>query len=308
VARRDAARAILARYQAEVEYCYPGSGERLLTAQLETVGTLLPYAFPLFRLPVEASRVTLVHSAFMADALRAEIPEARVACAPHHAPVVEVAAETLAALRRRHGLAADDVVVGVFGLLTREKRIESVARAVARAAQHVPRLRLLLVGAAPEEQELARLLGGLGLGGRAVLTGRVPWEELAAHMTLPDVVVQLRYPTARETSGALLRVLAQARPTIISDLAHQADIPDAAVVRADSTDEEGEVTRAILRLATNPALRERLGRNARAFVAREHAPARTQEAYVAAIEEALAAPDPAPRDWPAHWPRPAGHP
>ena len=195
-------------------------------------------------------------------------------------------------------------MVGVFGLLTAEKRVETVARAVARAAASLPRLRLLLVGATPEPDVLEAQLTALGVRARTIVTGRVPWEELPAYMTIPDVAVQLRYPTARETSGALLRLLAQGRPTIVSDLAHQADLPEDAVIRADVTDEEGEVTRALLRLADNVTLRERLTRNARAFVEHEHAPARTCEAYLAAIETARALPDPAPRPWPGHWPRP----
>jgi glycosyltransferase involved in cell wall biosynthesis len=301
--RRQVAEADVARYRAELEYCYPKQAERLVSVHLETIGALLPYTYPLFRLPVEASRLTAVHNGFMRDAVESEVPDARVVRIPHQAPAVSVAGETLATLRRRHGLAADDFVVGVFGLLTREKRVETVARAVARAARHLARVKLLLVGAMPEGEVLDPLLAHLGVRDRTIVTGRVAWEELSAYMTLPDVAVQLRYPTARETSGALLRLLAQGRPTIISDLAHQAEIPDDAVLRADVTDEEGEVTRAIERLAVNPALRERLSRNARAFSELEHAPARTRDAYIDAIEEAMRLPDPPARPWPAHWPR-----
>ena len=44
----------------------------------------------------------------------------------------------MAALRERLGFAPGDFVVGSFGLLTREKQIETLARAVARAAVHLP--------------------------------------------------------------------------------------------------------------------------------------------------------------------------
>ena len=43
-----------------------------------------------------------------------------------------------AAVRARHGIAADELVVGCFGLVTREKQVGVVARAVARAAVHRP--------------------------------------------------------------------------------------------------------------------------------------------------------------------------
>src|SRR5204863_5629090 len=105
-----------------------------------------------------------------------------------------------------------------------------------------------------------------------------------------DAVAHLRYPTARETSAALLRVLAQGRPTVISDLEHLADIPDDAVVRASVDDEEGELLRAILRLAEDAARRERLGTAAARFVADAHSPARCAESYAQAIEAALRPP------------------
>src|SRR5262245_3244847 len=77
-ARRDAARVPLAAYGEELAYSYPAQADRLTAVQLGTVGDLLPYAYPLFRLPVEASRATAVHNAFMADAVRSEVPHGEV--------------------------------------------------------------------------------------------------------------------------------------------------------------------------------------------------------------------------------------
>jgi hypothetical protein len=96
-------------------------------------------------------------------------------------------------------------------------------------------------------------------------------------------VLHLRFPSAGETSAALLRVLAQGRPAAVPDLANLADIPDDAVVKLDVADEEGEATRALLRLAHSPELRERLGRRAAEHVRREHAPARALDTYEAAL-------------------------
>jgi glycosyltransferase involved in cell wall biosynthesis len=205
------------------------------------------------------------------------------------------------AVRARHGVAADDFVVGCFGLLTREKEVAVVARAVARAAVHLAGVRLLLVGPAPDRDALARLLAGVGVRARAVVAGRVPFAELGAYLEAADVVAHLRYPTARETSAALLRALAQARPTVMSDLENLAEVPAAAVVRADTADEEGAVVRAILRLAGDPAARAALGGRARAFVAEEHSPLRCRASYTAALERTAARRDPALRDRPRQW-------
>jgi glycosyltransferase involved in cell wall biosynthesis len=300
--KRDAARAVLARYAQEVAYAYPEAAGRLDQAHLNTTGILLPYAYPLFRLPVEASRLVAVHNAFMAEAVRDEVADAAVAAIPMAASAVPVPPEAVASLRERLGLRPGDFVVGSFGLLTSEKGIETVARSVARAAVHRADLRLLLVGPIPDRPALAALLERHGIAARTVIAGRVPLWTLPAHMEAADMVVNLRYPTARETSAALLRLVAQGRPTVISDLEHLADIPKDAVWRADPTDEEGEVTRAILRLAASPRLRLGLSQAARRFAAREHSPERMREGYNAAIDRAARSPAPVPRaEWPAHW-------
>ena len=301
-ALRRAALGPLAAYEAELAYAYPAQAGRIAETHLGTVGTLLPYAYPLFRLPVEASRVTAVHNRFMADAVRGELPDADVVRIPHPAEGRAVAAGTTRALRARLGLADGDFVVGSFGLLTAEKRIETLARAIARAAAWLGGLRLLLVGPTPDRAGLEAQLARLGILERTIIAGRVPFEELAAHMECADLAVHLRYPTARETSGALLRLLAQGRPAVISDLEHLDEIPRDAVLRADVTDEEGEVTRAILRLAEHADARRRLGLRAAEFIRRQHAPARTLEGYENALERSRTRRDPPIRAWPSHWP------
>jgi glycosyltransferase involved in cell wall biosynthesis len=299
----EAARPSLEAWRAELTYTYPEAGERLFAAHLGTVGNLLPYAYPLFRVPVEASRLVAVHNGFMARAVRDEVEGAEVVVVPPPASATRVDRAEVIALRRRLGFADADVVVAAFGLLTPEKRIATVARAVARAAVWVPGLRLLLAGPVPDAPRLERLLGHLGVARRAVVTGRLALEALPVYVEAADIVVHLRYPTARETSAALLRVLAQGRATIVSDLEHQAGLPSGAVVRADVAREEADVTREVLRLAQDPEARAALGRRAAAFVRAEHSPDRVSEAWERALDRARERPLPRSRDWPAHWPR-----
>jgi glycosyltransferase involved in cell wall biosynthesis len=284
---RAAAEARIDEYRRELEQVYPGRGARLAAAQLGTVGQLLPYAYPLCRRPVEAARLTACHNDFMVDAVRAEVPGAEAVRIPMTMSRVAVDAGAVRALRTRFGLSAEAFVVGVFGLLTREKRVETVARAVARAAAARSDLRLLLVGPVPDRAALDTLLTRLGVAERTIVTGRVPLESLPVHIEAADLVAHLRYPSARETSAALLRVLAQGRPTVISDLEHLADVPDDAVVRAAVDDEEGELMRAILRLAETAPARTRLGAAAAGFVRDAHSPARCRDAYREALERAM---------------------
>jgi glycosyltransferase involved in cell wall biosynthesis len=300
-ALRAGTRAGVDAYAAEVAWAYPAQADRLVAAHLNTTGDLLPYAYPLFQLPVAASRVTAVHNAAMARAISDEMPGAAVTQLVMPAVRVPVSAGTVTACRRDLGIRDDELVVGCFGLLTREKRVETVARAVARAAVDFPALRLLLVGAVPDLPGLEEMLRACGVRERTTIAGRVPMASLPAHIESADVVVHLRYPTARETSAALLRVLAQGRPAVIADVDNFAEIPEDAVLRADTSDEEGAVTRALLRLAASRPLRERVGLCAAAFIAARHSSALARESYERAIEAAIAAPVPRPAGLPAHW-------
>jgi glycosyltransferase involved in cell wall biosynthesis len=285
----------------ELRYSYPAQADRLFETQLGTVGSLLPYAYPLARMPIESARLVAAHNEFMVRAIEEEAPGVAAVRVPMAVAARSVGAYPVASLRARYGLGPDDVVVAAFGLLTREKQIETVARAVARAASVMPRLRLMLVGPSPDALALDDMLRRVGVRDRTILTDRVPFWTLPAHMEAADLVVHLRYPTARETSAALLRVLAQGRPTILSDLEHWADIPEDAVVRVDLTDEEGAVTRALLQLAGDAGRRQRLGARAQAFVKAEHSPAACRAGYESAIAMAAAWPDPPAHPWPAHW-------
>jgi glycosyltransferase involved in cell wall biosynthesis len=300
-ALRDAARGGEAAYAAEAAYGYPAQARRLVAAHLNTTGDLLPYAYPLFQLPVAVSRLTAVHNAAMARAIEGEMPGTVVAQLAMPAQRMPVAAGEAAACRQALGIRDDELVVGCFGLLTREKRVETVARAVARAAADFPSLHLLLVGAVADRQRLEQTLRACGVYERTTVAGRAPMATLPVHIEAADVVVHLRYPTARETSAALLRVLAQGRPVVMSDVDNFAEVPDDAVLRADTSDEEGAVTRAILRLAASRALRDRLGRRAAAFIAEHHSPARARLSYERAIHTAVAAAVPRPAGLPLHW-------
>ena len=138
------------------------------------------------------------------------------------------AARRSAALRRRHGVAADDFVVGTLRPRSPARSGSTPSRARWRAPPRIhPGVRLLVVGPVRGPRRARRAAGRAWAWPRApIVTGRVPFSELAAHIELADAVAHLRYPTARETSAALLRVLAQGRPTIMADLEHLADVPE----------------------------------------------------------------------------------
>jgi glycosyltransferase involved in cell wall biosynthesis len=128
------------------------------------------------------------------------------------------------ALRARYGFSPGDRVIGFFGFLTSAKRAEVVLEAF-RSAKH-PRLKLLIVGEPAPNIDLAALQGE-GI----VLTGYVADEEFASYYAIADRFVNLRYPTAGETSGTLIRAFDAGKPVAVSDYAQFAELPDDCVFK-----------------------------------------------------------------------------
>jgi glycosyltransferase involved in cell wall biosynthesis len=209
---------------------------------------------------------------------------------------------------------------GVFGGLTPEKRVPQILAAFRALLPHAPSARLLLAGAPASHYDVAADVAANGLQDRVTLTGYLDADDdVTDHLAACDVALNLRWPTARETSGPWLRALAAGRATIITDLAHLGDVPSLdprtwTVQRAgsgkpeaggpvciaiDILDEDHSLRLAMRRLAADGALREQLGRAARAWWMREHSLEAMVDDYERVMHEAASRPDPVV-DLPAH--------
>ena len=114
------------------------------------------------------------------------------------------------------------------------------------------------------------LIEQFGLQDAVVMTGKVPFEQLNFYAAAMDVCVSLRYPTAGETSGAVLRMMAEAKPVVVSRVGWFAEIPDDACAKIDVDDAERELLYVTLAgLLKDSDLREALGANARRYVVEE---------------------------------------
>ncbi len=113
---------------------------------------------------------------------------------------------------------------------------------------------LLVVGAVARELDLESLAREHGVADRVHVVGFLDRSALDAAMAAADLCVNLRYPTAGETSASLLRLLAAGRPTMVSDYAQFTDLPRDCVAHVPVG--EGEVEAIAATAATLLANRE----------------------------------------------------
>jgi glycosyltransferase involved in cell wall biosynthesis len=172
------------------------------------------------------SRAVIVHNRYSADRLRSFGVRTPIHVVPHpYQPHPEAGARR-EEIRARHGFTATNRVIGLFGFLTSAKRSEVVLNAFREARADMPDLRLLVVGEAAPNIDVTAF-GGQGI----TFTGYVPDDDFPAYFAAVDRLVNLRYPTAGETSGTLIRAFEAGKPVAVSDYAQFAELPDDCVVK-----------------------------------------------------------------------------
>jgi glycosyltransferase involved in cell wall biosynthesis len=136
--------------------------------------------------------------------------------------------------------------------------------------------------------------GGGGPGEEALpgvtVTGRLELERFLLYMAAVDLAVNLRYPSAGETSGTLIRLLGLGKPAIVSKTGAFAELPPDCCAQVEVDEGEEELLyRFMLRLADDEALRRRMGDNARRHIAERHTLAGSAAAYAGFVRDVVRA-------------------
>jgi glycosyltransferase involved in cell wall biosynthesis len=276
-------------YVREMAYAYGRTGEAMARRCLETGVPLDPWSYPLFERVVDASLGIIVHNRFTRDRVLASRPLARIATIPHHLSLGGGPEVSVEGARAALGIAPGTFVVATFGFLTASKRPEVLLRAFARLRREVPGARLLIVGEVSPHDDFARVFTP-DLQEGVTVTGRLDLDRFLLHMRAVDVAVNLRHPTAGETSGTVIRLLGMGKPLIVNNTGAFAELPDDACAKVDLDETEEELLFSYLRLlASDEALRLRMGENARRHMEAHHSLAGSARAYADFLRETVAA-------------------
>ena len=179
------------------------------------------------------------------------------------------------------GIGESDKVVGILAALRPEKDHATFLRAARLVADRVPQAKFLIVGEGRMRPEIEGLIGRYGLGDRVVMTGaRSDVPELLRAM---DVFVLSSF-SVECFPNALLEAMAAGRPAVCTAVGGVPEILEESVTGflVPPHDPEALADR-LVRILSDPALAERMGRAARARVESRFSLA----ASVATAEQAL---------------------
>ncbi len=181
-------------------------------------------------------------------------------------------------LARRLGIRPDDVVVAHLSNLGPLKRPLDVVESAGRALAVDPRLVYLVVGDGPYREPMEARARGLGIAARMRFVGWIDHRDVAGHLRLADVVLM---PSEREgLSLVYLETQAVGRVLVATDIpAAREVVADGATGLLARCGDVDDLAAKTLRAAGDPALREAIGRAARA-AAQAHATPRILAEYV----------------------------
>jgi len=313
-----------ADYRAELAWSEPAVSPDAAELAIAGFDSRLYYDWPMVRGLVASSRLTAVHGNAAREELIAALSTPNFTNLDAVSRIVSIRlgegelvspereARARREIRRRYDIAPDAIVFASFGGMTPEKRLPQILAALRATLRHTPDAHLLLAGARAAHYDVAAGIAALDLQRHVTVAGYLERDaDLTDHLAACDVSLNLRWPTARETSGPWLRALAAARPTIVTDLVHLADVPSLdprtwtareargaagemrpVCVAIDILDEDHSLRLAMRRLAGDAALRAELGAAAREWWQREHSVEVMVGDYERAIAAAMARPDP----------------
>lgn len=241
------------------------------------------FIFPGLRTIPANSRAIIVHS----EAARREILRVRPEAQVHIVPLCvgpdrsPFRGQPSAQLKKELGLPPESLLLATFGFVTPAKRLDIVLDAYRELLRDYPNARYLIVGEISPYFDHRRLVRERGLEGLVWVTGHVSLEEFYGLIDAADICIQLRYPSAGETSAALLRVMSKGKPVLVSNYRQFVEFPDDACLKVDLGSVEGAMVGAYLALlAHDKDLRRRIGEKAQQYVATHHSVERTVQGYL----------------------------
>jgi glycosyltransferase involved in cell wall biosynthesis len=246
------------------------------------------FLFPLTAHVARRARGVVVHSEETAAWMRLAAPGVPLTVIPHHAgappPQLEGIDRTEA--RRRLGLPPDAFVAIHLGFITKPKQPGAVLEGFVQLHREFPDALLVMVGADQTGGAVWRLANRRGIGRAVKLTGYVDLPRMYLYMRAGDVMINLRYPSAGETSGTLARSLAEGRVVIVNNYGSWAELPRDIALKVEIDGPQGEQVGArLLELARDPSLRASMEEGARRYAHAHLDPTRCAEQYVTFVRQ-----------------------
>lgn len=259
------------RYAWFMEYDHGAVGRRMASQRQQFIFSSFQQFLLALNGPIlDKAQAVIVHSHWAARRIAERCPSKPVTCIPHHysPPPKDVLDEGRGYSRSIIGMPDDKLLFASIGFVTEPKKIDLTIRALGAIRDRLPPFEFWLAGEAQDRRGLIKRATDCGLGECVHLTGYLPIDRFHHVIQASDVIVNLRYPTAGESSGTLVRALGMGRCCVVFDYASFGEYPDDVAVKIPlRTDDITALRDALLRVGADAAYRRSYETRAREYIA-----------------------------------------
>lgn len=259
----------ITQYQTTATTRYGEEGAHIARLMLHGRFTEAAFDLPFCEDVLAKAQGVIAHSQHVIEQVTTLQPHLPTAHVPMGVPLPTLIDRSAA--RTRLGLPLDTPVIASFGHINPYKRIDAALRAMKSLCETYTDIRYILVGSISPNYDVQAAIDRTGLSDVVTVTGYVDRQDFEDYVAAADICLNLRHPTAGETSASLLRLLGAGRPTLVTASGSFVEFPADVAAQVDPDVSEGDLIIAYCRLLLDrPDIAAALGTNARAYVAREH--------------------------------------
>lgn len=185
---------------------------------------------------------------------------------------------------------SNKIIISAFGRITNTKRIDILLKALLKLIKTGIDVQLYLVGEFDNDvkNNLLSMIKNEKMENHVAITGFVGKDKFDEYYNLTDICLNLRYPSAGETSATLIKALRFGIPVITTNYAQYKEYPDNCCWKVDLGDYEVELlSEYLLELVTNEKARKIMSKNAYEYARENNSMERAVGQYLKAIDYAI---------------------
>lgn len=191
------------------------------------------FLMPLSRHVVRRAKSVIVHNEYCARRLGWPFDRHIMVCPHHLSPLAIEFAERYSKKDARNALGIEQnrTLILSLGFVTRPKRADVVLRALGHLKDVGHDFVYMLVGHCSERRWIESLIDQFGLGENVRMVDYVEEADFFQYIAASDIVINLRFPSAGESSGTLTRAMGMGTACVVFDYGPMSEFPDDVVIK-----------------------------------------------------------------------------
>lgn len=279
-------------YKAILTYCHGVKGEKIaddfIAGRIASPWESMSMELTVNKHLVDRAKAVIVHSDYAKQMLKGIGVTVPIKLIPLH--TVDIAEDYLSLkIKGKHSLGIDEdcLVLGSFGLATKEKRVLEILSALKICKNKGLYFHYYIVGKVAG-LDIEKAIKEYDLSDYVTITGFVTLEKFKEYMEACDICLNLRFPTQGESSASLHRMLGLGKPIILTDIgSFQEYSGDFTYKISYGSEEINDICKAIFELSNNKTLLEKKSAAAVLFAKKYCSVEKNAEKYKTFLQDVL---------------------